>query len=137
MKRFKSYLPFILVILIIIIFKEPRYHVMNYAWIGVVALIIGIILIFEFIESSRIKRIKKWKSGIPGKYMHIIKFSLFLGVPISSIIIFIILDNSEFYYSIIIILIPLLILFGWFGFLDWKKCYKIYYDEKYNSILKK
>ena len=81
-------------IILIILIVEPKFNTLNYSWIGLVVLFIGIILLFEFIESSRSRRIKKWKDYHPSKITQILKFSILLGLPVSAIIIFLIHNKA-------------------------------------------
>ena len=134
MKKYNKYIPFFIGIVFPIIFSETK-ETISEEWIGIVLLFIGIILVFEFIESSRLKRIKKWNISHPSKVSHILKFSLLLGFPILVIIIYFIHGKADLFLSILFIAFPLIIIFGWIGFLDWKSCNKIYLEEKYKVTL--
>jgi|GEM_PF-2690963 len=137
MKKLIKYLPSILFVFLIILISEPKLHALSYSWIGLVVLFVGIILLFEFIESSRLRRIKKWKGNRPGKITQILKFSILLGLPISVIIIFLIHKEAKLINSIIFIAVPLVVLFGWIGLLDWQSSNKNRLEEKYNISLQK
>jgi len=134
MKKYNKYILFFIGIVFPIIFSETK-ETISKEWIGIVLLFIGIILVFEFIESSRLKRIKKWDISRPSKVSHILKFSLLLGLPISVIIIYFIPSKVDLFLSILFIAVPLIIIFGWIGFLDWKSCNKIILEEKYKVTL--
>ena len=69
------------------------------------------------------------------KISHILKFAFLLGMPISAIISLIILDQSIFYNSVIFIVIPVTIIFGWFGLFDWDECNKKRLEQKYSVKL--
>ncbi len=127
--------PFIDVLLFIII--EPNNHFQRYSWLGLVALFIGIIFLFEFLELNRTKRMQRWKGNCPSKIMQVLKFSLLLGLPISLIIIFLIRNQAELFYSFIFITAPIIVIFGWIGLLDWQNCNKINLEAKYNIFLQK
>jgi phosphatidylserine synthase len=134
MKKYNKYIPFFIGIVFLTIFSATK-EAINQEWIGIIFLFIGIILVFELIESSRLNRIKKWDVNRPSKIKQILKFSLLLGLPISAIIIFIIHSKSDLVYSILFIAVPLIIIFGWIGLLDWKSCDKINLEEKYKVTL--
>ncbi len=134
MEKLKKYLPFFIVMVFLILFL-PSKETINKEWLGIVILFIGIILLFEFIENSRLKRMKKWSSQPPSKLAHVIKFSLFFGLPISLTISFLIYSKAEITYLILFIVIPLTIIFGWIGFLDWQSCDRKFLEEKYNVDL--
>ncbi|MBI9070867.1 MAG: hypothetical protein JEY94_04680 [Melioribacteraceae bacterium] len=135
MKKYQQYLPYLIIVIFLSLPGLTETTHVSLAWIEIVILIIAIILLFEFIEKSRIKRIKKWGDNRPGKIKQILKFSLLLGLPISSIIIFILHNKADLIYSIIFISVPLIILFGWIGLLDWKSCDRINLEGKYKISL--
>ena len=134
MKKYNKYIPFFICIVFLTIFSATK-EALSEEWIGIVLLFIGIILVFEFIESSRLKRIKKYNVNRPSKIKQIIKFSLLLGLPISAIIIFIIRNKADLVYSIIFIAVPIFIIFGWIGLIDWNSCNKKNIENKYKVIL--
>ena len=136
MKKLKKYVPFFIGVVFLTILFTTKKVILN-EWISFVAVIIGVIILFEFIESSRKTRLKKWYTSRPSKYLQIIKFSLFLGLPISVIIILIFHNKADLIYSILFIAIPLIIIFGWIGLLDWQTCDKKYLEEKYKVPLQK
>ena len=137
MKKLIKYLPYLMFIILIILIAEPKFNTLNYSWIGLVVLFIGIILLFEFVESSRSRRIKKWKDYHPSKISQILKFSILLGLPVSAIIIFLIHNKAGLMNSIMFIAVPLVVLFGWIGLLDWQNCNKKNLEEKYKITLQK
>jgi hypothetical protein len=53
----------------------------------------------------------------------------------SVVIIFIIHNKAELFYSILFLVVPLIIIFGWIGLLDWKACEKMVLEDKYKVIL--
>ena len=137
MKKLIKYLPYLMFIILIILIAEPKFNTLNYSWIGLVVLFIGIILLFEFIESSRSRRIKKWKDYHQIKITQILKFSILFGLPVPAIIIFLIHNKAGLINSIMFIAVPLVVLFGWIGLLDWQNCNKKNLEEKYNITLQK
>lgn len=130
----KKFILFFLVILFPIAIS-PNFDSFNWAWLGLVGLFIAIILIFEKVETSRIKRSLNWKIKSSSKLIHMVKFSLFFGLPISAIIYVLIYNKAELLTTVLFILIPLLIVFGWIGSNDYDKCQKIYLNEKYDTEL--
>ena len=80
---------------------------------------------------------QRWKGNCPSKIMQVLKFSLLLGLPISLIIIFLIRNQAELFYSFIFITAPIIVIFGWIGLLDWQNCNKINLEAKYNIFLQK
>jgi hypothetical protein len=137
MKELKKYLPLSLLMFFYLLIIEPNNHFQSYSWLRLVVLFIGIILLFEFLELSRAKRIQRWKDNRPSKIMQVLKFSILLGLPISAIIIFLIRNKAELFYSIIFIAIPLIVIFGWIGLMDWQNCNKENLQEKYKVTLPK
>ncbi len=129
MKLIKKYLPLLLGGFILAGGLYPLH--ISAEWIGLVAVFIVIILIFEAVEDSRIRRIKRRHFNSSKKIEHILKFSLFIGLPLSIILIFLIHKKAELLFSILFILVPLTIIFGWIGFLDWQKCNQLSLEEKY------
>lgn len=127
MKGLKKYLPLLLLMFFLLLIIEPNNHFQRYSWLGLVALFIGIILLFEFLELSRTKRMQRWKGNCPSKIMQVLKFSLLLGLPISLIIIFLIRNHAELFYSFIFITATIVVIFGWIGLLDWQSCNKKIY----------
>jgi Na+/phosphate symporter len=134
MEKLKKYAPHIIFIGFIAIFTSSKGTITK-EWIGIVLLIIGVILLIEFIESSRPKRINKWHDKHPDKITQMLKFSIFLGLPVSAIIIFVIHSKAELFYSILFIAVPVVFIFGWFGLIDWQKCEKTLLEEKYKVNL--
>jgi len=130
----KKYGPFFIPIVLLTV-AFPREENISNEWLGLVILFIGIIILFELIERSRVKRTDKWKSNRPSKLVQMLKFSIFLGLPLSVIIIFIIHNKADLFFSILFISIPLIIIFGWIGILDWQSCEKHILEEKYNVTL--
>lgn len=135
MESFKKYLKyFIILVLITIPFITPAK--ITFAWLGIVATIIGIILLFEYIEKSRTARIEKWSDKQPAKSSYMLMFSLLLGVPVSILILFIIRAKAQLLFSIIFIAIPLVLIFAWIGKLEWEKCNDCFIEkniiEKHN-----
>ena len=131
MKKYQQYLPYlILVIFLSLSVLTDKTHI-SLAWIGIVILFIAIILLFEFIEKSRTKRIKKWSEEIPSKQLHMIKYSIYYGLPISLIISLLIYNKAKLFYLVIFIVIPLILIFGWIGYMDWQKCQEEYLSKKY------
>jgi len=61
--------------------------------------------------------------------------SLFYGLPISLTIIFLIRKNVELLYSFLFIALPIIIIFGWIGLLDWNNCNKEFLKTKYKVNL--
>ncbi len=108
----------------------------NYEWIGLLMLFIAIILLFEVVEESRPKRIKRWSANPKGKFSHMMKFSLFLGLPISIIIMYLIRGKAQLFFSALFILLPVVLIFAWIGFLDWQACIKLSLQEKYKVDFK-
>ncbi len=137
MKGLKKYLPLLLLMFFYLLIIEPNNHFQRYSWLGLVALFIGIIFLFEFLELNRTKRMQRWKGNCPSKIMQVLKFSLLLGLPISLIIIFLIRNQAELFYSFIFITAPIIVIFGWIGLLDWQNCNKINLEAKYNIFLQK
>ena len=129
MKLVKKYLPFAVGIFILGGAFYP-FHI-SYEWIGLVILFLIIILLFELIEETRVKRIKRWNLSVPGLLSHSLKFILFFGLPVVVIIIYLIHNKAQLIYSILFILVPLILIFGWIGYLDWQYCNKLYLQEKY------
>ena len=121
MKGLKKYLPLLLLMFFFLLIIEPNNHFQRYSWLGLVALFIGIIFLFEFLELSRTKRMQRWKGNCPSKIMQVLKFSLLLGLPI----------------SFIFITVPIVVIFGWIGLLDWQNCNKINLEAKYKIFLQK
>jgi hypothetical protein len=70
MGKLKKYAPFFIEIIFIIIFSTTKENISK-EWIGIVLSFIGIILLFEFIESSRSK---KTKNGILSVQVNYCKF---------------------------------------------------------------
>ena len=134
MKTLKKYAPHIILIAFLAIFWTGSGPISK-EWIGIVLLIIGVILLIEFIESSRQKRIKNWNDKHPDKTLQILKFGIFLGLPVSAIIIFIIHNKAELSYSVLFIAIPLVAIFGWIGSMDWHACEKMFLEGKYKVNL--
>ncbi|GAB6283488.1 MAG: hypothetical protein STSR0008_22610 [Ignavibacterium sp.] len=130
MKKYQQYAPFLILILFLTSFVLDRKPV-TLEWIGLVVLFIGIILLFNVIERRRKDRIEKWNIKRPSKSSYILKFSLYFGLPISFVISFLIYDKAEIHLLIMLITIPLLIIFGWIGYLEWKNCYEEYLRKKY------
>ena len=136
MDNYKKYFPFFIPAIAVALSDHSQDDgTINIEWIGILILIIGIILLFELIEKSRVNRLKKWENKPPSKLTQMLKFSLFLGLPLSAIIIFIIHNKADFFYSVLFIALPLVLIFGWIGLLDWRSCKKIGLVEKYDVDL--
>lgn len=134
MKDLKKYSSFILIILLLTItYSIPR--AVNYEWIGLVLLVIGIILLFEYFEKSRLTRIKRWSIKKPNKTIHILKFSLRFGVTISLVISFLIYKKADLLLMIFFIYLPMIVIFGWIGLMDWQSCNKEFLEEKFKVNL--
>ena len=131
----KKYLPFIIAMVFIVVVFQPYRTKLNHEWFGIVMMFIGIILLFEYIEKSRTRRSKKWAATHNSKLVHILKFSLFYGLPISLTIIFLIRKKVELLYSFLFIALSLIIIFGWIGLLDWNNCNKEFLKTKYKVNL--
>ena len=134
MKTLKKYAPHIIALAFLAIFSTVKGTITK-EWIGLLLLFVGVVLLFEFIESSRPKRINKWNDKHPAQITQILKFGIFLGLPVSAIIIFLIRNKAELSYSILFIAVPLVAIFGWIGFMDWKACEKMFLEEKYKLNL--
>ncbi len=134
MKILKKYLPFIIVLVFGVLFNPYRSK-LSYEWVGIVLTFVGIILLFEYIEKSRVRRIINWNAKTNSKFLHILKFIIFYGLPISFIIIFIIHKKAELLYSFLFIVLPIVITFGWVGFMDWNNCNKEFLKTKYKVDL--
>lgn len=134
MKALKKYSPFAITVLILImLYSIPR--TINYEWLGLVFLFVGIILLFEYFEKSRPDRIKKWNVKRPNKIIHILKYSLLFGLTISLIITFLIHKKAELLNIILIIYLPMIVVFGWIGLLDWQYCNKEFLEKKFKVNL--
>ena len=59
MKMYSKYAPYYILIIFLALFVPGRSPA-SLEWIGLVALFIGIIFLFEFIEQNRNRRIKRW-----------------------------------------------------------------------------
>ncbi|MBU1094851.1 MAG: hypothetical protein CVV23_15870 [Ignavibacteriae bacterium HGW-Ignavibacteriae-2] len=134
MEKYKKYWPFFILILFLTLFVPVKESI-GYSWFSLLIIFVGIILLFEFIEKSRVNRTKKWSAGQPNKLLHIIKFSLGFGLPLAIIIVLLIYDNAEPLNLAVFIMIPLIVIFGWIGLLDWRNCNKIYLEQKYKVDL--
>lgn len=135
MKIIQKYAPFFMMIVFITLFFSTE-EKLTKEWIELVLLFIIIILLFEIIETSRSIRTKKWINRPPAKLGHVLKFSIFLGLPLSIAIIYIFHEKTDIFYGILFIVIPLLFVFGWIGLLDWKCCDKKTLEDKYKVELK-
>ena len=102
---------------------------------GILIIVFCTILIFEIIEKTRSKRVLRWVSNRPSKFVQILKFSMFFGLPLSAIIIFIIHSKTDLLFAILFIAIPLIVIFGWIGLLDWRSCDKDILEQKFNVSL--
>lgn len=123
MKRYRKYAPYIILISFLVIFI-PRNKPVSLEWLGIVAVIIGIIFLLEFIEKSRDKRIEKWISLRPNKILYMLRYCIFYGLPAALIIGALIYDKATIQNLALFILLPLLLIFGWIGHLEWQKCYE-------------
>ena len=131
MKKYQQYLPYLIIVIFLSLPGLTEKTHISLAWIGIVILIIAIILLFEFFEKSRIKRIKKWSKDKPSKHLHMIRYSLYYALPISLIIGLLIYKQAQILYLVMFIVIPLILIFGWIGYLDWQKCQEEYLSKKY------
>ena len=130
----KKYYPliFLLPMLIHVIFRMESF---NLGFVMLLALFVLLFVMFEYLGKSRDKRMKKIIPTNKNKLIYIIKFSLLIGLPISLIIAIVIINQSAFINSVIFIIVPLTLLFGWVGLIDWNECYKKQLEQKYSVKL--
>jgi hypothetical protein len=67
------------------------------------------------------------------QFVYIMKFSLFYGLPLSLLLTWLISGEVRMLYSVIFIVIPTMVMFGWAGYMDWKECQKRYLELKYSA----
>jgi hypothetical protein len=134
MKKHRKYARYIIFMVFLVLFVPNRKPV-SLEWFGLLALFIAVIILFEFIEKSRKNRIKKWGelNKRPSKTSYISKFSFLYGLPISLIISLLIYSKSSPISLLIFIILPLILLFGWIGQLEWQKSYEEAISEKYKN----
>ena len=118
--------------LIHVIFRMESF---NLGFVMLLALFVLLFVMFEYLGKSRDKRMKKIIPTNKNKLIYIIKFSLLIGLPISLIIAIVIINQSAFINSVIFIIVPLTLLFGWVGLIDWNECYKKQLEQKYSVKL--
>lgn len=133
MRDLKKYSSFIVIILIVTLYSIPK--AINYEWIGIVLLFIGIIFLFEYFEKSRTARIKKWSVRKPNKIIHILIFSLRFGLAISLVITFLIYKKADLLTMVFSIYLTMVVIFGWVGLMDWESCNKEFLEEKFKVNL--
>lgn len=105
----------------------------NLRWLGIVGIFLTIITINIFLEKSRKNRSNRLEEKSSGKGLHILKFIIFIGVPISILLSLLIISKAEIISLIIFLIIPVNMMFGWIGYDDWKKCKNIYLSVKYKT----
>ena len=135
MKMYSKYAPYYILIIFLALFVPGRSPA-SLEWIGLVALFIGIIFLFEFIEQNRNRRIKRWLelNKRPNKFSYILRYCFLYGIPVSLIISILIYNKSTPLHLIIFILFPLLLIFGWISIIDWQQSYEESLSEKYKKV---
>jgi hypothetical protein len=132
MENNQKYLPLIFILPIFFrwfIDPQPK----SLAYIGIVLVFLVVILLFVYLEITMKKRIQNISRYNNRRFLYTTKFSLLYGLPISVCLAFILSQKVHILYSIIFIVLPLVILFGWVGFNDWNECQKKHLEMKYSS----
>jgi len=103
--------------------------------VGITAVIILIILLFELLERTRVKRVNKWTNVKGSRIKSALFFSALIGIPISVIISLLISISPSITDSLLFIILPITIMFGFIGSNEWSLCYKLFLENKYSTKL--
>ena len=132
MQNNQKYIPFVFLIPALIEFVgEPRPLGLEFA--GVVAVFFLVFLLFVYLERSvktRVRNISRYESR---KLAYMLRFSVLYGLPLSVMLMVVLARKVHLMYSILLIALPLIILFGWLGSNDWKECRSKYLEMKHLS----
>jgi hypothetical protein len=134
MNFIKKYYLLLIPIIFLLTFNSDN-EVINTGSLDILIIVFCTIFIFELVEKTRSKRVLKWVSNRPSKFAQVLKFSVFFGLPLAAIIIFIIHPEADLLFAILFIAIPLIVIFGWIGLLDWRSCDKDILEQKFNVSL--
>ena len=119
---------FIILVLIKLYIHPPR---LNMIIIGLFIVISLLIILFIYLDKSKNRRVQGFEKNINKRVSWIFKYSLLYGLPLSLLLTYLLKDKGDIVYSLIFIVIPTVIVFGWIGFIEWKDCYIKYLELKY------
>jgi uncharacterized protein YacL len=135
MEMFKKYIPLIFIIPILVrsIFNPQPLNLLNMKAIGIFVIAILMVVLFVYLERTMQKRARLFDRIKDRQFIYMMKFSLLYGLPMSLILTWLISGEVRLLYSVIFIVIPTMVMFGWAGYMDWKECQKRYLELKYSA----
>jgi hypothetical protein len=132
MENKKKYIPLIFFIPLMIraITNPPPF---NLKTVGFSVIVLLMILLFVYLEKSMDRRARQFDKIKDKRFLYLLRFGFLYGLPFSLLLSWLIADEIKVMYSILFIILPTVLVFGWAGFMDWKECQKKYLGLKYTS----
>ncbi len=132
MENKNKYIPFIFFVplLVRLIFNPPPLNMMV---VGIFVILFLLFALFFFLEKSMKKRVVQFERIKNKQIAYSLKFSLLYGLPLSLLLTWFLSYEAKILYTIVFVVLPMVVMFGWVGFMDWKECQKKYFESKYSS----